>query len=74
MNLLSNFKQIILIILLLASQNAISGITNLFDVISSAIDEKLSEKGIKPYIIPLDQGRMLDSERFEEIDVGLTKE
>ena len=38
------------------------------------VDEKLSEKGIKPYIIPLDQGRLLDSERFKKIDVGLTKE
>ena len=74
MNLFRNFKKIILIILLLASQNAISGITSLIDGISSAVSEKLSEKGIKPYIIPLDQGRMLDSERFEEIDVGLTKE
>ena len=74
MNLLSNFKQIILIILLLASQNAISGITSLFDDFYSAVNEKLSEKGIKPYIIPLDQGRLLDSERFEKIDVGLTKE
>ena len=74
MNLFRNFKKIILIILLLASQDAISGITSLFDGISSAIDEKLSQKGIKPYIIPLDQGRLLDSERFKKIDVGLTKE
>ena len=74
MNLFRNFKKIILIILLLTSQDAISGITSLFDGISSAVDEKLSEKGIKPYIIPLDQGRLLDSERFKKIDVGLTKE
>ena len=74
MNLFRNFKKIILIILLLASQDAISGITSLFDGISSALDEKLSQKGIKPYIIPLDQGRLLDSERFKKIDVGLTKE
>ena len=74
MNLFRNFKKVILIILLLASQDAISGITSLFDGISSALDEKLSQKGIKPYIIPLDQGRLLDSERFNKIDVGLTKE
>ena len=74
MNLLRNFNKIILLILLLASQDAISSITSLIDGISSAVDKKLSEKGIKPYIIPLDQGRLLDSERFEKIDVGLTKE
>ena len=74
MNSFRNFKQIILIILLLASQDSISGITSLFDEISLAVDEKLSEKGIKPYIIPIDQGRLLDNERFKKIDVGLTKE
>ena len=74
MNLLRNFNQIILMILLLASQDAISGITNFIDGISSVVDKKLFEKGIKPYIIPLDQGRLIDSVRFEKIDVGLTKQ
>ncbi len=74
MNLLSNFKQISLIILLLASQDLVAGIANFIDGISSTVDEKLSEKGIKPYIIPLDQGRLIDKERFQKINVGLTKE
>ena len=74
MNLIRNFKQISLIILLLSSQDSTSGITTLLDGISSAVDEKLSEKGIKPYIIPLDQGRLINNERFQKIDVGLTKE
>ena len=46
MNLFRNFKKIILIILLLASQDAISGITSLFDGISSVVDEKLKVKGV----------------------------
>ena len=74
MNLLRNSKQISLIILLLVSQDAVSGISNFIDGISSAVDKKLSEKGIKSYVIPLDQGRLINSERFEKIDVGLTKE
>ena len=73
MNLLRNFKQISFIILLLVSQDTISGISNFIDEISSAVDKKLSEKGIKSYVIPLDQGRLINSERFEKIDVGLTK-
>ena len=74
MNLLRNFKQMSLIILLLISQDARSDITNFIDVISSSLDKKLSEKGIKPYVIPLDQGRLIDNEKFQKIDIGLTKE
>ncbi|OUW81652.1 MAG: hypothetical protein CBD82_03350 [Gammaproteobacteria bacterium TMED222] len=74
MNLFSNFKQISLIILLLASQDATSGIVNFIDSLSSAVEEKLSEKGIKPYIIPLHQGRLINNEEFQKIDVGLSKE
>ena len=61
-------------ILLLASQDAISGISKFIDKISSAVDETLSEKGIEPYIIPLDQGRLIENGEFQKIDIGLTKE
>ena len=74
MNLLRNFKQISLIVLLLASQDAMSGLASFIDGISSAVDKKLTENGIKPYIIPLDQGRLVENERFQKIDVGLSKE
>ena len=49
-------------------------VTDFIDRISSTVDKKLTEKGIKPYIIPLDQGRLIDNERFQKIDVGLDKE
>ena len=74
MNLFRNFKKILSIILLLASQNVSSGIESLIDDISFALDKQLSEKGIKPYIIPMDQGRLLSHEKFQKIDVGLSKE
>ena len=74
MNLLRNFKKISLIILLLTTQDAIAGISNFIDGISSVVDKKLTENGIMPFIIPLDQGRLIDNERFKKIDVGLTKE
>tara|TARA_Y200000002_G_scaffold383116_1_gene403333 strand:+ start:349 stop:3036 length:2688 start_codon:yes stop_codon:yes gene_type:complete len=74
MNLFSNFKQISLIILLLGPHDAISGVGNFIDTISLTVDKKLSENGIKPYIIPLDQGRLIDRDSFKKIDVGLTKE
>ena len=61
-------------ILLLASQDAISGISKFIDKISSAVDKTLSEKGIEPYIIPLDQGRLIENGEFQKIDIGLTKE
>ena len=44
------------------------------DDISSAVDKQLSDRGIKPYIIPMDQGRLVSHEKFQEIDVGLSKE
>tara|TARA_Y100000389_G_scaffold82996_1_gene79560 strand:+ start:482 stop:3130 length:2649 start_codon:yes stop_codon:yes gene_type:complete len=59
---------------MLASQDVSSGLTNFIDGISSAVDKQLSERGIKPYIIPMDQGRLLDYEKFQQIDVGLSKE
>lgn len=74
MNLLRNFKQLLLIILLLSSQDGVSGIASFIDGISSAVDKKLNENGINPYIIPLDQGRLVDNESFKKIDIGLTKE
>ena len=74
MSLFRKFKNVSLIILLLTSQDARSGIENFIDDISSIVEKKLLEKGIKPYIIPMDQGRLLDSERFKKIDVGLSKE
>ena len=74
MNLFRNLKKISLIIFLLASQDVSSGITSFIDGISLALDKQLSEKGIKPYIIPMDQGRLLSHEKFQKIDVGLSKE
>ena len=74
MDLTRSFKKISLIILLLASQDASSSLASFMDGISSAVDKKLSEKGIKPYIIPMDQGRLIEHDSFKKIDVGLSKE
>ena len=74
MNLFTNFKKISLLIILLASQDVSSGILSFMDDISSAVDKQLSDRGIKPYIIPMDQGRLVSHEKFQEIDVGLSKE
>ena len=73
MNLLRKFKKISSIILLLVSQNVSSGIASFIDDISLAVDKQLSDRGIKPYIIPMDQGRLISHEKFQEIDVGLSK-
>ena len=74
MHLFRNLKKISSIILLLASQDASSGIASIIDGISLSIDKQLSENGIKPFIIPMDQGRLINREKFEKIDVGLSKE
>ena len=74
MNLFRNLKKISSIILLLASQNVSSGIGSFINDISLALDKQLSEKGVRPYIIPMDQGRLISREKFQEIDVGLSKE
>ena len=74
MNLFRNLKKISSIIILLASQDVSSGIGSFINDISLALDKQLSEKGIKPYIIPMDQGRLLEHEKFQQIDVGLSKE
>ena len=74
MNLFRNFKKIACITLLIASQDANSGLGSFIDGISTALDKQLSENGIKPYIIPMDQGRLINHEGFIKVDVGLSKE
>ena len=73
MNLFRNFKKTLSIIILLASQDVSSGIASFIDGISLSVDKQLSENGIKPYIIPMDQGRLISHEKFEKLDVGLSK-
>ena len=74
MTLFRNFKKTLSIIILLASQDVSSGIGSFINDISLALDKQLSEKGVRPYIIPMDQGRLISHEKFQEIDVGLSKE
>ena len=74
MNLFRNLKKISSIIILLASQDVSSGIGSFINDISLALDKQLSEKGVRPYIIPMDQGRLISHEKFQEMDVGLSKE
>ncbi len=36
--------------------------------------DTLSNYEIKPYIIPLEQGRLLEEENFNRLDIGLSRE
>ena len=74
MNQISSIKKIVIIMFVLASQNASSGITDFIDNLSTTVENKLAENGIKPYIIPLDQGRLINFEKFQRLDLGLSKE
>ena len=56
MNPFRNFKKISSIILLLASQDVSSGVGSFINDISLALDKQLSEKVVRPYINPMDQG------------------
>ena len=51
-----------------------AGIMDFTTGIQEAIQETLSTYEIKPYIIPLEQGRLLQEKNFRQLDIGLSKE
>ena len=51
-----------------------AGIMDFTTGIQEAVQETLSTYEIKPYIIPLEQGRLLQEKNFRQLDIGLSKE
>ena len=74
MTVLSHFKKLFIIIFALISLDVNSGVFDFVDDVSNSVKDALSDRGIRPYIIPLDQGRLIDKQSFDKLDIGLSKQ
>ena len=71
---IKRFEKLFVIFFALLSVDANSGVFDFIDNFSNSAKDILSNKGIKPYVIPLDQGRLIDKQNFDKLDIGLSKE
>ena len=67
-------KNNLAIFLFLTASTVHAGIDDFIDSLSTKVQNKLSENGVKPYVIELEQGRLIDDKKFNQLDIGLSKE
>ncbi len=67
-------KNNLAIFLFLTASTVHAGIDDFIDSLSTKVQNKLSENGIKPYVIELEQGKLIDDKKFDQLDIGLSKE
>ncbi|MEL0103845.1 MAG: outer membrane protein assembly factor BamE, partial [Gammaproteobacteria bacterium] len=67
-------KNNLAIFLFLTASTVHAGIDDFIDSLSTKVQNKLSENGIKPYVIELEQGRLIDDKKFNQLAIGLSKE
>ena len=58
----------------LLTSSAHAGIMDFVSGIQEAVQKTLSINEIEPYIIPLEQGRLVEEKNFKQLDVGLSRE
>ena len=56
------------------SSAAHTGVVDFVSGIQKSVQETLSIGKIEPYIIPLEQGRLLEEKNFRQLDIGLSRE
>lgn len=74
MKSISNRKILPFLIFALVSIEASASINNFFDGISSSIEKNFSKLNLKPYIISINQGQLINEEKLNKIDTGLSKD
>ena len=60
--------------LALLASPAHSGMMDYISGIQKGVQETLSINEIEPYIIPLEQGRLVEEKNFKQLDIGLSRE
>ena len=70
----NHIKNSFAIISLIITPTVHSGVMDIFSGIQNEVRNTLSSYEIKPYIIPLEQGRLLKDENFNRLEIGLSKE
>ena len=51
-----------------------AGVMDFVSGIQKSVQETLSIGKIEPYIIPLEQGRLVEEKKFRQLDIGLSRE
>jgi outer membrane protein assembly factor BamE (lipoprotein component of BamABCDE complex) len=74
MKSISNRKILPFLIFALASMDASADINNFFDRISLSVEKTLSRYNVQPFLISIEQGRLINNEKLDKIDTGLSKE
>ena len=74
MKSISNRKILPILIFALASTEASASIDNFFDGISSSIEKSFSKFNLKPYTISIEQGQLINEEKMDRVDTGLSKD
>ena len=67
-------KNLFLLFFAISTSSAFAGFSEFINDISSSMQDSLSKTAIKPYIIPLEQGRLIEDEKFEQLELGLSRE
>ena len=70
----NHIKKSLAIISLIITSTVHSGVMDTFSGIQMEQEDTLSNYEIKPYIIPLEQGRLLNDENFNRLEIGLSRE
>ena len=58
----------------LLSSSAHAGIMDFVSGIQKSVQKTLSINEIEPYIIPVEQGRLVEEKNFKQLDIGLSRE
>ncbi|GIR42584.1 MAG: hypothetical protein CM15mP53_05000 [Ectothiorhodospiraceae bacterium] len=58
----------------LLSSSAHAGIMDFVSGIQKSVQKTLSINEIEPYIIPIEQGRLVEEKNFKQLDIGLSRE
>ncbi len=74
MVLTNHIRYVFTAFIVLLSSSAHAGIMDFVGEIQKDIRETLSIHDIKPYIIPIEQGRLMEEESFRQLDIGLSRE
>ena len=70
----NHLKSTLAIISLAITSSVQSGVMDFVSDIQQELRSTLANYEIKPYIIPLEQGRLIEDENFQRLDIGLSRE
>ena len=74
MVLTNHIRYFLVALIALISSSAHAGIMDFVNEIKVGVEETLSINEIEPYIIPLEQGRLVEEKNFKQLDIGLSRE